>query len=232
MPRKNQVTTHGHQPRNGSLARAALAAPVVLALLLTGCTTASRATADSIRQLVRPKATYSAQKVLTTPYPQADLTTPDIRGLIVLGYLDDGQQAWIAGRDAVFNLSSTGLVLSVYKQDAQYSVSIADDSIFSDLRRAQDGSKVLRRFDRTSSFAMGVEVAGTVHSKGEDTVNILGTTRTLLRFDEKMIGGDMNATNSYWVDPNDGFIWKSRQYLAPGYPVDLVHLKPYRPERR
>jgi hypothetical protein len=36
------------------------------------------------------------------------------------------------------------------------------------------------------------------------------------------------GVNHYWVDPADGFIWKSHQFVAPGLPLDLVQLRPYR----
>lgn len=229
---KTSAAVAGRLPRNGTWALAFWLAPPALAVLLSGCTTASRATADSIRQLVHRQPSYTTQQVLRTPYPQADVQTPDIRGLVVLGYVDDGQQVWMAGKHAVLRLSATGVLLSLRKQDAQYATTVEDEALFADLRSAADGTRVVRHYDRTPGYAMGVEVVGTIHAKGEDTVTVLDKRRTLLRFDEQLSGVDMRATNSYWVDPADGFIWKSRQFLAPDYPVDLVHLKPYRPAGR
>ena len=39
------------------------------------------------------------------------------------------------------------------------------------------------------------------------------------------------ATNRYWVDPTDGFVWKSEQQVLPGVRMTLVQLRPYRGDR-
>jgi hypothetical protein len=50
----------------------------------------------------------------------------------------------------------------------------------------------------------------------------------LVRFDERVHGPGFTLKNTYWADPASGFIWKSRQHLAPDYAIEVTQLKPYR----
>jgi hypothetical protein len=65
---------------------------------------------------------------------------------------------------------------------------------------------------------------------GTTRIAILGQARTVLRVDEQLDApvADYRATNHYWVDPDDGFVWKSEQQIAPGLTITLVQLRPYR----
>jgi hypothetical protein len=66
--------------------------------------------------------------------------------------------------------------------------------------------------------------------KALEDVEILGTVHRLRRIDERLSapGLGIHMTNRYWVDPADGFIWKSRQYVTPDFPLELIQLRPYR----
>ena len=75
---------------------------------------------------------------------------------------------------------------------------------------------------------LDVAVTGTLSRGALEQVDILGSRRTLQRFDERLQGGGMSGRNVYWADPVTGFIWKSRQHLAPGRVAELTQLKPYR----
>ena len=69
--------------------------------------------------------------------------------------------------------------------------------------------------------------------KGVENVEILGQVRQLRRYDEHVRAerAHFDVTNRYWVDPVDGFIWKSRQHVAPGQTLELIQLRPYREAR-
>jgi hypothetical protein len=63
-----------------------------------------------------------------------------------------------------------------------------------------------------------------------ETVDILGTPRPLLRIDEHVRSAALGfeADNRYWVDPADGFVWKSRQTIPGGLTLTLTELRAYR----
>ena len=71
----------------------------------------------------------------------------------------------------------------------------------------------------------------------ESTFEVIGPrniTITEIEFDtilmvERNVAHSLNWTfqNRYWIDPFDGFVWKSRQHIARSFPpIDIEILKP------
>ena len=59
---------------------------------------------------------------------------------------------------------------------------------------------------------------------GTDTQKILGKTMSLILVEESLYSPLINwkAKNKFWIDPNNFFVWKSRQYISPKLPyIDL-----------
>ena len=55
---------------------------------------------------------------------------------------------------------------------------------------------------------------------GLEQVNILDRDYELMQIQEKIENTYIRwkFTNSYWVDPETGFVWQSRQIIAPNLP--------------
>src|SRR6185312_4194875 len=72
--------------------------------------------------------------------------------------------------------------------------------------------------DWSPGYRYGVPVEATLVPAGHEQISILDTTHDVVRVDEQLSAPAMHyrATNHYWVDPRDGFIWKSEQQVAPG----------------
>ncbi|MFK3844425.1 MULTISPECIES: YjbF family lipoprotein [Stenotrophomonas] len=205
-----------------------LVAGSALVFALAACTSASRSTSDSFRLLFNRDVEATPAQVAANRYPQIQLRAPDMSAVMVLGYVDDGQQVWYAGREAVFHLDRDGLVTSTSGNGRQIASRIVGDSPFHDLAKVTTPVKVQRQYDATPAYAVSVPVTGTLTRHGTDKVEILGRQMQLVRFEEQLQGGGIGSTNLYWADATTGFIWKSRQHLAPGYAVELTQLKPYR----
>lgn len=201
---------------------------LALASVSTGCTTASRATADSFRLLFDRGVKPDAAQVAANRFPQAFIRTPDLSSIMVLGYVDDGRQVWYASDHAVFELDARGLVLSTSGMGRSLQSRIIGTSPFDDLRRVDGPVTIQREYDERPAYRFGVSVTGTLVRSGREEVEILGRRMSLDRFDETLQGG-LRGRNTYWADPATGFIWKSQQLLAPGYELEVVQLKPYRP---
>ncbi len=207
----------------------ALVPAVVAALLFTGCTTGSRSTAETFRLITYRPAQATAEGVASNRFPQIQVDTPDIVAVAVLGYIDGDRQQWFAGSHAVFELDRHGLLLGGSGLGQQWQARIDGASPFDDLRTVTTPVTVQRRYDWVPAYQVDVAVTGTLSKGALEQVDILGTRRTLQRFDEQLQGGGMHGRNVYWADPATGFIWKSRQHLAPGRVAELTQLKPYRP---
>lgn len=207
----------------------------LLALLLaacTGCTTGSRATSDTFRLLLNRNIEATPEQVAANRFPQAQVRSKDISAVMVLGYVDAGKQAWFAGSHAVFYLDSRGLVTGTSGLGRTFETQILPPSPFDHLTTLTAEATVNRKFDWSTRYEMGVNVTGTLKRVRTERVEVLGRQMDLIRFEESLLGDSIRATNLYWADPATGFIWKSKQYLAPGYAVELVQLKPYVPSAR
>ena len=72
-------------------------------------------------------------------------------------------------------------------------------------------------------------IEGVFEEVGRETVEILELQFDTRVFREKCTARDLDwkFTNTYWVDPENGIIWKSRQHTHPDLPaLDLDILKP------
>lgn len=203
---------------------------LVLLMLIAGCTTGSRSTADSFRQLFERKVDATPEQVAASRYPLIRARTSDLSAVLVLGAVVEGIQTWYAGNYATFETSPEGLLLSTSSGTRRLSMRIVGTSPFNDLAAVTMPTSVLREFDWLPGYQMGIQMTGTLSPKSPERVEILGRTLQLNRFDEVIEGGGIRFTNVYWVDAS-GFIWKSTQHLAPDYQVELVQLKPYRPRK-
>jgi hypothetical protein len=205
---------------------------LALALVSTvsGCTTVSRATADVIRlAFQRPQIAPSAEQIDAIPYAQLLLRSPEISGVLVLGYDDQGRQAWMAGHEAVYYLEKNGLISGMSALGRSSSIQIKGNNPFDDLASVQNPVKLQRRYDWMPGYHYGVSVNGELRRTGTETITLPNRTLNVVRYEESLKGPGISVTNIYWADPLTGFIWKSRQYLAPDYAVEIEQLKPYLP---
>jgi hypothetical protein len=201
-----------------------------LLVLLTACNGMTRSGVDAVRLAVfRPSIEVTPERVAANPYAQVLVEGDDIQSLMVLGNDDAGLTSWYSpDRRIVFLRDGLLAGTAGLPQDA-IDIHLEGDNPFARLPVLQGTTRTLRRYDWMPGHRYGVRVEGELRRAGTEQVEILGQPRTLVRFDERLRGPGIDATNSYWIEPDTGFILKSRQLLAPGRSLDLVQLKPYRP---
>ncbi|HEL4844259.1 MULTISPECIES: YjbF family lipoprotein [Stenotrophomonas] len=226
MARKDAARHRSTQRVPGALLSAAVGA-----LLLAGCTTGSRSTADTFRLITHRPAQATVESVASNRFPQMQVETPEIEAVAVLGYIDGGRQQWYAGTYAVFEMDRNGLLLGGSGLGEEWRARIEGPSPFDNLLAVTTPVTLQRRYDWVPAYQVNVAVTGTLSKGALEQVEILGTRRTLQRFEEQLQGGGMHGRNVYWADPTTGFIWKSRQHLDPGRVAELTQLKPYRPAK-
>ncbi|MHC1657521.1 YjbF family lipoprotein [Stenotrophomonas riyadhensis] len=217
--------------RSAQRAPGALLSATVGALLLASCTTGSRSTVDTFRLIAHRPAQATVESVASNRFPQMQVETPDIEAVAVLGYIDGGRQQWYAGTYAVFEMDRNGLLLGGSGLGQEWRARIEGPSPFDNLLAVTTPVTLQRRYDWVPAYQVNVAVTGTLSKGALEQVEILGTRRTLQRFEEQLQGGGMHGRNIYWADPTTGFIWKSRQHLDPGRVAELTQLKPYRPAK-
>ncbi|WP_448097770.1 YjbF family lipoprotein [Luteibacter yeojuensis] len=206
-----------------------------LALVLVvagGCSSVSRGSLEAVRLAMHgEKVEPTAASVAATPYFQLQVNGPEGEAILVLAKAEHGQLGWYGtGNDIVFTRDGVVVKTVGLPQNLDGSAFPSADPFKTGLQRLSGPLDYTRRMDWSPGYRYGVVVQAHLEPKALEDVEILGTVRRLRRVDEQLgvPGLGTRMTNRYWVDPADGFIWKSRQYIAPGVPLELIQLRPYR----
>jgi hypothetical protein len=215
--------------------RLLLAWPLLL-VGLHGCSELSRSSVSAMKLAMhgQPKVQPTAAEVAAKPFYQLQATSPDGSAVLILGNLDGQRQAWYGNHGAVVFIEHGRVVqttgLSQNLDDLQLP---ADDPFARGLQMLSTPVTYRVIKDWSPGYRYGVPVDATLILAGHEQINILDTTHDVLRVDEQLSAPAMHyhATNHYWVDPHDGFIWKSEQQVAPGLTLQLVQLRPYREQQ-
>lgn len=220
-------------PWRASLRLAALAAA---SCAVTACTDVSFGSADTIRQAIRGGTDVhpTAASVAAEPYYQLQVNAPGGQAILLLAGTQGDVQGWY-GPDGQALFLRHGVVVRTVGLDANLDhVTIdAGDPFIAGLQHVQAPVEYRRTFDWSPGYRYGVAAKARLEPKGAEDIEILGQAHRVLRYDERISaeGAGFDVVNRYWVDPADGFIWKSRQHAAPGQTLELIQLRPYRETR-
>jgi hypothetical protein len=216
--------------------RALLAWPLLL-LGIHGCTDLSKSSISAVKLAVHhaPRVEPTATEVAAKPYFQLEATSPDGSAVLILGNVDGHREAWYGAHQVVVFIEHGRIVQTVgLSQNLDGLRLPADDPFAHGLQTL--ATPVNYSFDKDWSpgYRYGVQVDARLIPAGREQISILGTTHQVLRVDEQINVpiAHLRATNHYWVDPQDGFVWKSEQQVAPGLTLQLVQLRPYREQQR
>ena len=168
--------------------------------------------------------------------PQATMSARIGRGpqaLLILGQVQGREQHWISGIDRSVLVLRGGRVVRTYgfPENLRGTVDLLDDPV----------NRLLHKLTAPVSHVREVELAGDHDGRSNLTVESVfepqGARKITIReieFDTMLIREVNDARsvqwtyeNYYWVDPGDGFVWKSQQYIARSFPaVNFEILKP------
>lgn len=212
-----------------------LAWPLLL-LGVHGCTDLSRASVDAVKLAVNGHTLVepSTAEVAAKPYYQLEATSPQGSAVLILGNLDGHREAWYGTHQTVVFIERGRVVqtvgLSLNLDGLQLP---ANDPFVRGLQTLTGPIEYSRSEDWSPGYRYGVHVDARLTPAGSEQITILGTTHQLLRVDEQLSApaAHYRATNHYWVDPQDGFVWKSEQQVAPGLTLKLLQLRPYREQQ-
>lgn len=208
-------------------------------LLLTGlhgCSELSRSSVSAMKLAMRgqPQVQPTAADVAAKPYYQLQATGPDGSAVLILGNLDGQRQAWYGNHGVVVFIKHGRVVQTTgLRQNLDGLQLPADDPFARGLHTLSAPVTYRVGKDWSPGYRYGVPVDATLTPAGHEQISILDTIHDVLRVDEQLSAPALHyhATNHYWVDPRDGFIWKSEQQVAPGLALQLVQLRPY-PEQQ
>lgn len=214
-----------------------VAAMVMVAVWLTGCTSVSRSTVDTMRLYWHgtPKLSPTAEQVDAKPYFQLHVTSKNGDAILILGNIVGTKEYWYGPSGTALVLQHGRVVqtigLASNLDDSR--VDGASDPFAHGLQSLGSTGSYERIDDWSPGYRYGIPVHADLTSAGNVTIDILGTTHDVLLVTEHVSSkaAGYRAANRYWVDPRDGFVWKSEQEVLPGLTMTLTELRPYRGDR-
>lgn len=169
-----------------------------------------------------------------TKLPYASMLARVGRGpqaLLILGRVDGEDQHWISGVDRSVLVLRGGRVVKTYgfPENLKQTIDADDDPVDRLLHRLDRPVHHVRYVDIDKDQLFGLPIDSTLSPIGARKITIVE-----IEFDTMMVREsnsartvDWSFENEYWVDPGDGFVWKSTQYIARSFaPVHFEILKP------
>ena len=140
-------------------------------------------------------------------------------------------QFWVASTQQVLMMRDGQVVRTTgFGSNLAGSRLSVDSPFAAGLHRVATGATSQRWVDYADGYQVGIPLQSRFENKGLEQLDILERSYSLLRVDEHisapLIG--LDAVNSYWVDPADGFIMASRQQVTPELQVIVTQIRPYR----
>jgi hypothetical protein len=200
--------------------RAGAFAALGFTLILSGC--GSNTEWRDYFQMVR--AGFKPQKITLSQAAEIPYASLGYKldgggqGMLVLATDTNGDQLWTAASHVVLVTRGGRIVRTVglphdraalAPQGAQAMPPLAD-ALKAPYRSA-------RQMDMPDIGAYSYTVSCVTAQRGRELITILGTAMATARVDETCRGSNpgWSFTDSYWLDPDSGFVWRSVQNLHP-----------------
>ena len=166
--------------------------------------------------------------------PQATMAARIGRGpeaLLILGRVQGREQHWISGLDRSVLVLREGRVVQTYgfPENLRGTVDMKDDPVHRLLHKLDRPVEHLRQVDLEGTERATIMIESVLVPMGRREIAIREITfdTLLIRETNDARGVSWSFDNYYWVDPGDGFVWKSEQYIARIFdPVRFEILKP------
>lgn len=203
-------------------------------ILLTGCSQNMEQVGKTFKLafIGQDDTHVTARQVADRPYASAYLKVGKApQAFVVLAFAEQNQLKWI-GADKNMVVTQHGRVVKTqgFGEDITYVDNLQYDPLTLGLLKASTPMTWKSRVEWAQVFRGGYDMTSVFQVRGKETVKILDTARELLRFDEQVTVPALNAsyTNSYWLDPTNGSVVQSQQYMGPDMAlVAFTVLKPY-----
>jgi hypothetical protein len=152
------------------------------------------------------------------------------RSLLILSQKTREELHWISADRAVI-VTQNGRVIKTYgfPENMRQTHLEGKDPVNRKLHTLKKSTQFKRSIDIDKGNKFGTQISSSFRVIGSRTITIaeieIKTVLVVERNTAKTI--NWSFTNYYWADSYDGFIWKTRQHIAPSFdPVDIEFLKP------
>ncbi|MBN3050458.1 YjbF family lipoprotein [Pectobacterium brasiliense] len=212
----------------------ALIAIPLFSILLTGCSQNVEQVGKTFKLAFfgQDDTHVTAKQVANTPYASAYLKVGKApQAFVVLAFAEQNQLKWIAADKNIVATQHGRLVKTQgFGEDITYVDNLPQDPLTLGLLKTSTPMTWQSRVEWAQVFRGGYDTRSVFQARGKEIVKILDTSRELLHFDEQVTVPALNKsyTNSYWLDPTNGSVVQSQQYMGPDMAlVKFTVLKPY-----
>ena len=146
-------------------------------------------------------------------------------GLLVLESIESNKTIWASADDVHIDMQGGKII-----RTSGLNNNLIHYSYPGNLLEAVSQEKTILKYfsyysyDKPRADLIRTEVE--VKNLGTTMISSLGTTHEVVLLEEKVISAYLGwkVNNRYWVDPNDGFIWRSEQNISPKLPTFYIEI--------
>lgn len=152
------------------------------------------------------------------------------RSLLILWRIERNDLHWLSA-DGAAVITRHGRVVKTagFPENLTDTRSPMRDPVALGLHKSANLGRFGRQIDLDGPARYGVHVESTFEPLGPQQISIVGIDFDTVVVRERCTAKRLNwsFTNDYWVDPVDGFVWRSQQTIARGFPpITIDILKP------
>tara|TARA_Y100001960_G_C14746763_1_gene866073 strand:- start:447 stop:1115 length:669 start_codon:yes stop_codon:yes gene_type:complete len=152
------------------------------------------------------------------------------RSILILGRYDGEDLHWLSADNATVITRSGRVVKTAgFPENMKATNYLGDDPVSRDLHKLSESRAFSRSIDLDKGKLYGLVLDSRFVSQGEHVITIAGINLKTILVEEITSARNLNwnFSNFYWADKIDGFVWKSVQHIARGFPpVEIEVLKP------
>lgn len=153
------------------------------------------------------------------------------QAVLILARIEGEDQHWISGVDRSVLVIRGGRVVKTFgfPENLKDTHSKQDDPVDRLLHRISAPIEHQRFVDLDVGQHYGLPIESTLIPQGPRKITIveIELDTIMVREQNRARTVEWNFENLYWVDPGDGFVWKSTQYIARSFPP--VHFEIMKP---
>jgi len=196
-------------------------------LVLASCSSADSGGTDygQFYQLLKQSMSTSFRKVRVTrdqaasiPYASMGYSLDEgNQMLLVLATDSGGELLWTGPSHAVIATRDGRIVRTVGMGHDLANLTMRNGTAPAPAAAVKGAFSTTRLEDFPDLGIYGAQVSCRAHLVGQQRINILGQAVTANRVDETCQSHqtDWSFVDTYWVDPDNGVVWRSRQHIHP-----------------
>ena len=164
------------------------------------------------------------QRTTVSKLPYASMTARVGKGpqaLLILGRIDGAGQHWLStDRAAVVTRGGRVVRTFGFPENLRETRLAGEDPVDGHLHALRGPSPFTRYLDVDPERLYGLPVDSTFETLGPEKIRIVELEFDVVLVRERNVARTVawDFENLYWVDPGDGFVWRSRQHIARSFP--------------